>query len=53
MLGSAGFAGVAPNIASLGNRISMIFGKRPPCIDCRVENSSGHIRAFVKSDLEK
>ena len=41
-----------PNIASLGNRINLLFGKRPGCIDYRIENSPGHIRAFVRSDLK-
>lgn len=42
-----------PNIASLGNRIMMMFfGKRPGAIDYRKEKGPGHIRAFVKNELE-
>jgi len=42
-----------PNIASIGNRINLLFfGKRPGCIDCKLENSSGHIRAFDINDIE-
>jgi len=40
-----------PNIASKGNRIGLLFGKRPGAIDCRVTKSLGHIRAFVKKDI--
>ena len=40
-----------PNIASLGNRLQLIFGKRPGCIDCRMKGTNGHINAFTLKDL--
>ncbi len=40
-----------PNIASIGNRIGLLFGKRPGAIDARAKKGPGHIRAFVKSDI--
>lgn len=42
-----------PNIATIGNRLGLLIGNRPSCIDARVEGSPGHIRAFVKEDLVK
>jgi len=45
------FVLTTPNVASIGNRIGLLFGNRPGCIDFRVEKSSGHIRAFVRHEL--
>lgn len=43
-----------PNICSLGARIKMLFGKRPPAIECRAgKNNAGHIRAFSYADLKE
>ena len=36
-----------PNIAGLGERLRLLFGKIPSCLEYRVaEGSNGHIRAF-------
>lgn len=42
-----------PNVASLGNRIRLLFGRRPGCLDYRKEGAPGHIRAFVKKELDE
>ncbi len=38
-----------PNLASLHNRILLLFGKQPTCI----QNHSAHVRGFTKSDMLK
>ncbi|MGE0792833.1 MAG: class I SAM-dependent methyltransferase [Candidatus Woesearchaeota archaeon] len=41
-----------PNVASLGDRLRLLFGKLPSALENRASlNHSGHIRAFVKKDL--
>jgi methionine biosynthesis protein MetW len=43
-----------PNIASAGDRLRLLFGKRPSAIEftARIKDS-GHIRAFVYEDIKK
>lgn len=36
-----------PNLASLHNRLLLLFGRQPTCI----QNASAHIRGFTKSDF--
>jgi 2-polyprenyl-3-methyl-5-hydroxy-6-metoxy-1,4-benzoquinol methylase len=40
-----------PNLATLGNRIRLLFGKNPS-MDICLEKGPGHIRYFVKSSLK-
>jgi len=41
-----------PNIASLTNRIRLVFGLQPPCCEVEIEGKAGHIRAFSKVALD-
>jgi SAM-dependent methyltransferase len=38
-----------PNLASLHNRMLLLFGRQPTCI----QNSSAHVRGYTKSDLTR
>jgi len=38
-----------PNLASLHNRLSLLFGEQPSCI----QNNSAHIRGYTKKDILK
>lgn len=40
-----------PNIATLGRRLMLLFGKNP-LIETSLDNSAGHIRYFTKKSLE-
>jgi ubiquinone/menaquinone biosynthesis C-methylase UbiE len=38
-----------PNLASLHNRLLLLFGRQPTCI----QNASAHVRGYTKSDFKK